>query len=113
MKTRKEIMPVNLTLENVQQEVKQSSKPVVIDIYADWCGPCQQMAPIFEALEKEMGDSIKFAKINVDDSRELAVEFGVTSIPTFVFVKNGEPVAREIGYMPKEDLTEKIKKYLG
>lgn len=104
-------MPIAVNQSNVE-EISQSDKPVVVDIYADWCGPCQQMAPIFEELEKEM-THIKFTKINVDEARELAVEYGVTSIPTFVFIKDNEVVGRTTGYMPKEDLQAKIKELLG
>lgn len=106
-------MPKTVTKENFEQEVKKSTKPVVVDVFAEWCGPCQQMAPIVEELEKEHGDSYKFVKVNVDESREIAIEFGVSSIPTFVFFKDGKIKGKETGYLSKEDLAEKIKKVLG
>lgn len=105
-------MPISITQENVH-EIKQSSKPVVLDVYAEWCGPCQQMEPIFEEIAKELGQQFMFAKLNVDDARELSIEFGVTSVPTFIFMRNGQVVAKETGYMDKEDLIEKIMTYLG
>ncbi len=106
-------MPKTITKDNFEQEVQQSKLPVVVDVFAEWCGPCQQMTPIFEELEKEHGSSYKFVKLNVDESRELAVQFGVSSIPTFVFIKDGQVKGKETGYMSKEDLAGKIKAALG
>ncbi len=105
-------MPITITKENYEQEVISSKQPVIIDVYADWCGPCQQMMPIFEELEKEMSNYI-FVKLNVDESRELAIQFGVTSIPTFVFIKDGQVVGKETGYMSKEDFKTKTIELLG
>ena len=106
-------MPTSITKENYDAEVTKSAKPVIIDVFAPWCGPCQQMMPIFDELEKEQGDTYKFVKLNVDESRELAIQFGVTSIPTFVFVKDGQVQGKETGYIAKEDLLQKIKELLG
>lgn len=106
-------MPKTVTKENFEQEVKKSEKPVIVDVFAEWCGPCQQMTPIVEELEKEHGNKYKFVKVNVDESREIAVEFGVSSIPTFVFFKDGKIKGKETGYMSKDDLVDKIKKALG
>lgn len=106
-------MPKIVDKNNFEKQVQQSNLPVVIDVFAEWCGPCQQMAPIFEELEKEHGDAYKFVKLNVDQSRELAIQFGVSSIPTFVFLKDGDVKGKETGYMSKEDLLEKIKGHLG
>ena len=100
-------MPVSVTEENFDKEVVQSTKPVIIDVYATWCGPCQQMTPIVDELEKEMGD-YKFVKLNVDEARELSIKYGVISVPTFLFMKNGEVKGKETGYMSKEVLKEKI-----
>jgi thioredoxin 1 len=105
-------MVKNITSENFESEVMQSDKPVVLDIFATWCGPCQQMAPVFEELATELGNTYKFAKLNVDESRDVAIKLGATSIPTFVFVKNGEIKGKEIGYMSKEDLLAKIEAHL-
>jgi thioredoxin len=106
-------MPVTITKENYETEVIKSDKPVIVDVYATWCGPCQQMMPIFDELEKEHGNKYKFVKLNVDESRELAIQFGVTSIPTFVFIKNGEIKGKETGYMAKDDLLSKIHDLVG
>ena len=73
-------MPKIVDKNNFEKQVQQSNLPVVIDVFAEWCGPCQQMAPIFEELEKEHGDAYKFVKLNVDQSRELAIQFGVEHV---------------------------------
>lgn len=104
---------ISITQANYQQEVEQSSKPVVIDVYASWCGPCQMMTPIFDELEKEVGSKYKFLKLNVDEARDLSIKFGVTSVPTFIFIKNNQVAGRETGYMDKEDLLASITKILG
>jgi len=106
-------MAVIVTTQNFDQEVKQSTLPVVIDVYATWCGPCKMMAPLFEDLSKELASKYKFAKFNIDDERELAIQYNVSSIPTFLFVKNGNVVAKETGYMNKEALKAKIENHLG
>jgi len=102
-----------VTQENIKQEIKQADKPVVLDVFAEWCGPCKQMEPIFEELSEKMGDTYKFASLNVDEARDIAVEYGVTSVPTFVFIKNDEVQGKETGYMDQEALQEKISEYLG
>lgn len=106
-------MIVTLTKENFSQEIEKSDKPIVIDVSATWCGPCQQMKPIFEQLAKELGDTYKFAELNVDEARDLAIKFNVTSVPTFIFMNNGEIKGKERGYMPANDLKAKIEEYLG
>ena len=105
-------MPVSITQDNFEKEIKQSTKPVVLDVYASWCGPCQQMAPIMDELEQEMGSRYKFAKLNVDEAREISIKFGVISIPTFIFLKDGNIKGKETGYMSKETLKEKIETFL-
>lgn len=101
-------MPVKITEENFKQEIEQSTLPVILDMYAPWCGPCRQMEPHIEQLEKEIGNKYKFAKLNVDEARELAIKYAVTSIPTFLFIKNGNVINKETGYMSKDDLKSKI-----
>lgn len=105
-------MALMITNENVEQEINKSTLPVVLDVYATWCGPCQQMAPIFEELEKEFSSKCKFLKLNVDEAREISIQYGITSVPTFVFIKNGEIKHKETGYMNKNDLRSKIENFI-
>jgi len=105
-------MATHITKANFKKEVEESTLPIVLDIYASWCGPCQMMAPIFADLEKEMGSEYKFLKLNVDEDRDLSVQFGVTSVPTLIFIKNNQIRGRETGFMDKEDLKKRILSYL-
>ena len=102
-----------ITNDNHELEVEKSNKPILIDVYAPWCGPCQHMVPIMEELDKELGEKYKIAKINVDESRELAIKYGVSSIPAFIFIKDNQVLAKETGYISKNDLVEKLQKYFG
>ncbi|MFC1842251.1 thioredoxin [Candidatus Dependentiae bacterium] len=104
---------ISIKEDNHKKEIEESKKPVVLDVYAPWCGPCQHMMPIIEELEKEIGDKYTFAKINVDEARELSIKYGVSSVPTFVFIKDNEVKGKETGYMSKDDLKAKIESYLG
>ena len=101
-------MATKITSENFEQEVIKSSLPVVIDVFATWCGPCVQMTPIFDELSKELAEKYKLVKINIDEERDLAIKYNVSSIPTFLFIKDGEVVGREMGYMTKDNLKAKI-----
>lgn len=107
------IMAIPVTTQNFEKEVLQSSLPVVIDVYATWCGPCKMMGPIFEELSKDLSEKYKFVSINIDEQREIAIQHSVSSIPTFLFFKNGKLAAKETGYMNKEILKTKIETHLG
>jgi len=106
-------MPVTVTKENYDAEITSADKPLVIEVYSESCGVCKQMAPIFEELEKEHGSKYKFVKINVENSRDLAQQFEVTSIPTFIFMKDREVKGKESGRIAKDDLLAKIQDLLG
>lgn len=103
-------MIINLTKNNLSDIEK--AKFAVIDVFATWCGPCMEMKPIFEEAAKKYGSYI-FAELNVDEARDIAINYGVTSVPTFVFIKDGKVVGKETGYMPMDDFEDKIKEYLG
>ncbi|MFH1803046.1 MAG: thioredoxin [archaeon] len=96
-----------LTADNFNDFVK--GEKVVIDFWAPWCGPCKMMGPIFEEAAEEVKDTVKFGKVNVDESSDLAQRFGVMSIPTLMFLRDGEVVDKLVGVLPKEDLVKKAK----
>ena len=104
--SKMEIMKV--TSENFEEEVLNSDKTVLIDFYADWCGPCKAYSPIVEAVASENED-IKVVKINVDNAQDIAYKYQVMSIPTTVVIKNGQEVDRAVGMMSKSDLVEMVK----
>ena len=94
---------ITVTKSNFEQLVLNSEKPVLLDFWAPWCGPCRMVAPIVEEIAQERSDVV-VGKINVDEELELAMKFGVASIPTLVVMKNGQAVAKSIGYKPKADI---------
>ena len=94
---------VHITKDTFESIVNQNEKPVLIDFWAPWCGPCQMVGPIIEEIAAERDDII-VGKINVDDEMELAKSFRIVSIPTIILMKNGEKVATSIGYKPKEEI---------
>ncbi len=99
---------IRITKENFENEVMKSDKPLLIDFWATWCGPCRMLAPIVEEIANEYGGKIKVGKVNVDDEPELAGAFRVASIPTVVVMKNGKIVNQSVGYRPKEDLVKML-----
>ena len=101
-------MEYRFTTENFNSEVVNSDIPVLVDFYADWCGPCKMMGPVVESLAKEYDGRIKVGKVNIDQEPELAQRYGVMSIPYFAFMKNGNVVSDELGAIPKERLVRKI-----
>ena len=96
---------VHITKSNFEELVLNNSKPVLLDFWATWCGPCRMVAPIVEEIAAERED-ILVGKINVDEEMELAVRFGIISIPTLVVMKSGEIANKAVGYMPKAEILE-------
>lgn len=106
-------MEFKFTEQNFETEVLQSDVPVLVDFYADWCGPCKMMAPVVEKLAEEMAGQAKVGKLNVDDEGALAQQYRVVSIPTFLIFKNGEVVDTMVGAMSAAALKEKLMKVIG
>ena len=98
---------INITNQNFNEEVLQSDKPVLIDFWASWCGPCRMIAPIVEEIAEERSD-INVGKINVDEEPELATRFGIMSIPTLVVMRDGEMVNKLVGARPKNQILDML-----
>ena len=98
---------LHATMENFEQEILKAEKPVLIDFWATWCGPCRMVAPIVEEIASERED-ILVGKVDVDTEPELAKQFGIVSIPTLVLVDGGKETARVMGYRPKADILKKL-----
>ena len=97
-----------ITDENFDTEVIKAGKPVIVDFWAEWCGPCKMLGPILDELAEEKGDSCKIAKVNIDDCRDLAVEYGVKSIPMLLFFNQGEVKDEQVGLVNKETISSKL-----
>ncbi len=101
-------MAAEFTDDNFQSEVLSSDKPVLVDFWAPWCGPCKMVGPVIEKLSGDMADTVKIGKLNVDDAPQTAQTYGVMSIPTMILFKNGEVVAKTTGFQPEPALREFI-----
>lgn len=99
---------VKVTKNNFDKEVLQSDKPVIIDFWAAWCGPCRMVSPIMEEIARE-NDDVKVCKVNVDEEQELAAQFNIMSIPTMMVFKDGKKVNTSVGARPKEDILKLVK----
>ena len=101
---------VTLTKENFQNEVLASDRPVLIDFWASWCGPCRMLSPVVDEIAEELAGKVKIGKVNVDEERELASEFRVMSIPTLAVMKDGKLTATAVGVQPKTKILELLDK---
>lgn len=101
-------MDYSFTDQNFDQEVLTSDLPVLVDFYADWCGPCKMMAPVIDEISQEVEGKVKVGKINVDENPQMAEKYGVMSIPTLILFKNGELVKTMLGFRSKEEVLKEI-----
>ncbi|MEO1398397.1 MAG: thioredoxin [Pseudomonadota bacterium] len=99
---------VKIDQSNFEADVLNATTPVVVDFWAEWCGPCKAIAPSLEEISDEMGDKVTIAKVNMDENPDLAAQYGVRSIPTLLMFKDGEPVAIQVGAAPKNKLSDWI-----
>ena len=103
---------VNANDESFEQEVLKAATPVLVDFWAPWCGPCKMLGPVLEELAADLKDKVKVVKVNVDENKGSAGQFGVMSIPTMILFKEGKDVATMVGFQSKEQLKDKIKEQL-
>jgi thioredoxin 1 len=101
-------MAINVTEATFEQEVLKSETPVIVDFWAEWCGPCHAVSPVLERIAEERGDEIKLVKVNIDEEQGLSIKYGVMSIPTMILFKAGEPAAAAVGAQPKSALERSL-----
>ncbi len=101
-------MAVTLTDANFDELVKKSDKPVMVDFWAEWCGPCKMIGPVVEEISKEFEGKALIGKLDVDNNPNVSIEFGIRSIPTLLFFKNGQVVDKQVGVVPKNVLVQKL-----
>ncbi len=100
--------PREVTDSTFEADVIKAANPVLVDFWAPWCGPCRMVAPIVEELADEYAGKVEFAKLNTDDNPNIAVKYGIRSIPTLLVFKDGEPVSQVVGFRPKKDLAQRL-----
>jgi len=104
---------VNINDDAFQSEVLEATLPVLVDFWAPWCGPCKMLGPVIEELEKEFSGRVKFVKMNIDDNSRTPTKYGIMSIPTLIFFRNGRVMEQVVGALGKSELKRKIEGYLG
>ena len=107
-KVGKNMEEVNLTSENFEEEVLKSEKPVLVDFWPTWCGPCKMLAPVISEIAEKYEGKVKVGKVNIDNEKELAVRYQISSIPTLMLFKNGEVINMSVGFRPKSDIEKMI-----
>ena len=103
-KGKEQVMEITLTKTNFEAEVLKSNKPVLVDFWAPWCGPCRMLAPILAEIAEEKADAVKVGKVNVDEEPDLAAKYGISGIPAILLFKNGQVAATSVGFKPKPEL---------
>ena len=101
-------MATAVTESTFEQEVLQSDRPVLVDFWAEWCGPCHAVSPVLERIVEERNGNLKLVKVNIDEEQELAMRFGIQSIPTMILFKDGQPAAATMGARPKGDIERQL-----
>ena len=111
-KGKEQVMEITLTKTNFEMEVLKSDKPVLVDFWAPWCGPCRMLAPVLAEVAAEKGDKIKVGKVNVDENPELAAQYGISGIPAMLLFKDGKVAATSVGFKPKPEVESFIATYV-
>lgn len=106
------IAPITVDEGSFETEVLNAEKPVLVDFWAPWCGPCRLVSPVVESLGEKHGDKIAVAKVNTDENQQLAMRYSIFSIPTLIVFHNGREAARLVGYMPQEVMEERLSQFL-
>jgi thioredoxin len=106
------VEPMDVSDANFDMEVLQASLPTLVDFWAAWCGPCRMIAPVVKEIASDQAGALNVAKLDVDQNPATATRFGVQSIPTLILFKDGQPVERIVGYMPKERLMDRVRPHL-